>query len=160
MTAAHWSLIVVAVAVSFAAGRWQSPVVAPVAAPVAPPGRAVAAAGAGLTANDVRAAVRDELRRTPSIPAAGCEPSEPAADSEADPGAPPSAPFLEAQSIVTAAVDRARWTAADARALTDVLRTLEPDENRRVTRALYTAANAGHLVVETGGPLLAAHSGD
>jgi hypothetical protein len=161
MTAARGVVIVAAVGLSFAAGRWWSPADAPMAPRVAPARTVVMkAAGSQVTVDDVRAAVRDELSRTMRGAPSGGEPDGRDEDRASEPAAPPSASLREAQSMLAAAVGRGRWTHDDARALRDVLRTLDPVENRQVTRVLYTAANAGQLVVETGGPLLAAHQGD
>jgi len=98
----------------------------------------------GLTPDDVRRVIREELARrdgSPEIPA----PPAPATI----PNAKEAAAASQAQSVIEAAISRRAWTEADADAMRDVFPAMNPDQQGEVLRQYSQAVNQGRLIPQT-----------
>ena len=134
--------LAVAFAIASARSRDESPE-PPVAGPAriaAPaPGRLVVAPAAGVSPEEVRRIIRDEL-------AAAAVAVEPPGAPEEPPGS--AATFDEARAVVRGAVERGHWSTEARAAFRLRLTTLDRAQRDEVLRDLFVALNDGRLQID------------
>ncbi len=152
-----------AVLAAFAAGRWSAPA-APAAtslptahtpdAPWAPPSTTATPMASGLTIEDVRLVVRQEIAA--ALEADRAPPPAPADASRPDQAVAPGLGFDEraaadqVQAILDGAISRKRFTAADRDQWVEQLERLPPSERFEALRKLSMAINRDQLALEPG----------
>jgi hypothetical protein len=99
-----------------------------------------------LTADTVRAIVREELTAHAPEPAPAPAPAstEPSRDKEEMAGA-----LEHARGVLTQRMADGRWTDEDREALREAMRGLQPTQAREILSVLFPAINSGKLVLET-----------
>ena len=134
---------------AFAFGRMlasDEPAPAPIASTASP-------APAGISAAEIRHAVRAELQRerpTTVITREAVvedEPSPEVIEQRAK-------VLTQARALVSSAVSARKWTSADARSLHDLMPQLGSEEHDEILTSLIGPVNTGLVKVETNGSLL------
>lgn len=98
----------------------------------------------GLTAEDIRRVVREELAARYASSQATNAPAVPE-----PPTAAQSAAASQAQSVLETAIAKRNWGDTDAEALRAVFDQLSPDQQAEVLRQYAQAVNQGRLVPQT-----------
>jgi hypothetical protein len=138
--------------------RAEAPATAPAAFAASPiasesaqvPGPAGVSSG-GLTADDVRRVVREELavalRESRTGPLAAGEAVAPVPPTPAQ-----DAALLRANQLLAGAISRRQWTDDDADTLRAELHTLTPEQQGEVLRQYAVAVNQGRIVPQSDRP--------
>ena len=143
-----WLVLPASIAAAFAAGLAlggsSHEATAPAPVPASPPTAAAAAAPRGLSADEVRRIVRDELANAPAR-AAG-EAATDKADAEAgDPDA-----LARAHEVLAAGMADGRWSIEDRAALRQAIVRLARPQIDEIFATLFPAINAGQLRLDSG----------
>jgi hypothetical protein len=108
---------------------------------------------AGISAAEIRHAVRAELQRerpTTVLTREAVVEEEPSSEVLEQ----RAKALMQARAVVNSAVSARKWTDADARALLGLMPLLGGEEHDEILTSLIGPVNAGHMKVETTGSLL------
>jgi hypothetical protein len=109
----------------------------------------IASAPQGLTTDDVRRVVREELARRDGPGESDTAGRPPLTESAPVPSARESAAAAQAQSVLETAISRHAWTEADADAMREVFSGMNADQQGEILRQYAQAVNQGRLVPQT-----------